>query len=59
MEYEAALHKVLEAQRIVALCTYPLARHGAAEILDVVRRHHCTLDHPDGGWQLLTPAARI
>lgn len=58
MEYEAAIHKALHGRRIVTLCTYHLGRYGAAEVFDVVRRHHCTLEHPDQGWQLITPRER-
>lgn len=54
MDYEQAIHAVLQSRRVVTLCSYRLGQCGAAEILDVARRHHCTLDHPDNGWQILT-----
>ena len=54
MEYEHAVNAAFEGRRIVALCTYRLGQLGAAEVLDVSRRHHCTLDHPDQGWQILS-----
>jgi hypothetical protein len=54
MEYEETVNNALQGRRIVTLCTYRLSQSGVSEILDVVRRHHCTLDHPDHGWQLLT-----
>jgi hypothetical protein len=54
MEYEKALDTALEGHRILTLCSYPLAG-GATEVLDVVHNHQCTLDHPDHGWQILTP----
>jgi hypothetical protein len=54
MEYEALFDKAVAGRRIVALCTYLLATSGAADFLDVVRRHHCALDRPDEGWQMLT-----
>lgn len=58
MEYEHAVNLRLQTQRIVTLCTYWLPRCGATQLLDVMRRHTCTLDRPDEGWQLLTkPAA--
>ena len=54
MEYEAIVDHAFRGRRIVTLCTYELNGRGASEILDVTRRHSCTLDRPDAGWQLLT-----
>ena len=56
MEYESLVQRAFHGRRIVTLCTYDLGRCGAAEVLDVMRRHSCTLDRPDHGWQILTPA---
>ena len=58
MEYEQLLTRALQGHRIVTLCSYPVAECGASDVLDVVRRHDCTLDHPDGGWQILTALPR-
>lgn len=55
MEYEAAVNEAFEGRRIVTLCSYPAAVCGAAERLEVSRRHNCALDRPDEGWQILTP----
>src|SRR4051812_4896414 len=46
--------KAFSGRRIVTLCTYPSEACGAANVLDVVHRHSCTLEHPDEGWQILT-----
>ena len=54
MEYEQTLNQALLGRRIVGLCSYPLGRSPASDVLEVVRRHHCTLDHPDHGWQILS-----
>ena len=54
MEYEDMLTKAFSGRRIVTLCTYPADGCGAANVLDVVHRHSCTLERPDEGWQLLT-----
>jgi MEDS: MEthanogen/methylotroph, DcmR Sensory domain len=56
MEYEQAANEALQGRRIVTLCTYRLGQVGAAGMLDVSRRHHCTLDRPDQGWQIITNA---
>jgi len=58
MEYEATLDSSLHGHRIVTLCSYPLSRSRATDVFDVVHRHHCTLDHPDHGWQILTAEPR-
>ena len=54
MEYEDTVQKAFSGRRIVTLCTYPSERCGAANVLDVVHRHSCTIEHPDQGWQILT-----
>lgn len=54
MEYEALLHGALYSRRIVTLCTYRRPDCGASEMLDVMRRHSCTLERPDEGWQMIT-----
>lgn len=54
MEYEALVDRAFLGRRIVTLCTYRLGDCGATEVLDVMQRHSCTLDHPDQGWQILT-----
>jgi len=54
MEYEDAVQRTFHGRRILTLCTYDLSRCNAAELLDVMRRHSCTLDRPDEGWQILT-----
>ena len=57
MEYEDRVQKAFSGRRIVTLCTYPFDGCGAANVLDVVNRHSCTLEHPDEGWQILTKIA--
>jgi hypothetical protein len=54
MEYEALINRAFQGHRIVTLCTYSLEQCGAAEVMDVVRRHNGALDRPDEGWQILT-----
>jgi hypothetical protein len=54
MEYEATIDRAFADRRIVTLCSYRLGQCKASGVLDVVRRHGCTLDRPDEGWQLLT-----
>jgi len=54
MEYEELVNRAFQGRRIVTLCTYHLDSCGAAEVLDVMRRHNGALDRPDEGWQILT-----
>src|SRR6185295_931795 len=54
MEYEDMVTKAFSGRRIVTLCTYPSDGCGASNVLDVVNRHSCTLEHPDEGWQILS-----
>ena len=54
MEYEQAVNAAFQGRRIVTLCTYPSRNCGASEVLDVVQRHSCTLEHPDEGWHIVT-----
>ena len=58
MEYEETLDEALHGHRIVTLCSYRLGQCGASDVLEVAHRHHCTLDRPDRGWQILTPPPR-
>lgn len=54
MEYEEYAEEAFASQRIIALCSYLLDRRAGADVLDVVRRHSCTLERPDAdGWQVL------
>lgn len=53
MEYEHAVNAAFEGRHIVALCTYRLGQLQGSGVLDVSRRHHCTLHRPDQGWQIL------
>ena len=56
MEYEALVNEAFRGRRILTLCTYPADTCGAAEMLDVMQRHNCTLDRPDEGWRIVTQA---
>src|SRR6202166_2619771 len=51
-EYEDALNEAIANQRLAALCTYPLAAYGAAEILDVVRTHQFAVTNRRGNWDV-------
>jgi signal transduction histidine kinase/PAS domain-containing protein len=55
-EYEESLNQAVANQRLAALCTYPLAACGAAEILDVVRTHQFAVTRRRGSWDVIETA---
>jgi signal transduction histidine kinase len=55
-EYEDSVNQAIANQRLAALCTYPLAACGAAEILDVVRTHQFTVAKRRGTWEVIETA---
>src|SRR5437660_8532563 len=55
-EYEESLNQAIAGQRLAALCTYPLAACGAAEILDVVRTHQFAVTKRRGAWDVIETA---
>jgi two-component system, sensor histidine kinase PdtaS len=54
MDYEQRADEAFASRRIVTLCSYRANPRAATDVLDVVRRHSCTLERPDEGWQILT-----
>ena len=50
MAYEGAVQRVLADHRIIALCSYPAARCGPAETVEVVRHHDLALVKRGGTW---------
>ena len=38
---------------MIALCTYPLAASGAAEVLDMARIHQCAVARRNGDWEVV------
>jgi len=56
-DYEDGLNEVIGNRRLAVLCTYPLERCGAPQILDVVRTHQFVLARRHGRWDVLETAA--
>jgi DNA-binding CsgD family transcriptional regulator len=54
LEYEASLNGAMRDRRISVLCAYALATSGAADILEVARRHHGALVRRNGAWEAIT-----
>jgi PAS domain S-box-containing protein len=55
-EYEESINHAVANQRLVVLCTYPLAACGSAEILDVVRTHQFAVTKRRGSWDVIETA---
>jgi PAS domain S-box-containing protein len=51
--YEHELDKVIAQQRMLVLCTYPLAASGAADIFDVARHHQMVVARRRGQWEMV------
>ncbi len=52
-DYEHEVNSSISRWRMTALCTYPLARSTAAEILDVTRTHQFAIARRNGGWEVV------
>jgi DNA-binding CsgD family transcriptional regulator len=51
--FEGALHEAVVSQSIIALCTFPLATSGAAEILAAARTHDFIVAVRNGLWEIV------
>jgi signal transduction histidine kinase len=52
-DYEKQLNDSITDQRMTLLCTYPMAKSGAAEILDVVKAHQFAIARRRGEWEVI------
>src|SRR6266478_5363060 len=52
-DYEHEVNNSISRWRMTALCTYPLARSTAAEILDVTRTHQFAIARRNGGGEVV------
>ncbi len=57
-QYEAAIDAVIGQCRMLAMCTYSLARCGAIEIVDVISNHAFALIKRSGKWEIIESAGR-
>jgi PAS domain S-box-containing protein len=51
--YEKQLNRFLTDRPMTVLCTYPLAKSGAVEVLDVVQAHRFAIARRQGEWQVI------
>lgn len=52
-DYEQVVNDVIGRYRMIALCTYSLARCNAPEVVDVVQAHQFALFKRDGEWVMI------
>jgi C4-dicarboxylate-specific signal transduction histidine kinase len=52
-EYEMELNEVISGQKMIVLCSYPLAGRTAAEIMDVSRTHQFAIVRRDQVWEVI------
>jgi PAS domain S-box-containing protein len=53
MEYERALHDLLQDQKMIVLCTYPLLHSDGRRVLDVAHAHEWAISCRQGHWEIL------
>src|SRR5258706_7033280 len=51
--YEKQLNDSITDQPMTVLCTYPLSKSGATEVLDVVQAHQFAIARRQGEWQVI------
>jgi PAS domain-containing protein len=52
-DYEEEVNRVIGKYRMIAICTYSLAKCGASEVIDVVSNHQFTLVRREGKWVII------
>ncbi|MDQ1729190.1 MAG: hypothetical protein QOD33_1315 [Pyrinomonadaceae bacterium] len=50
--YEKQINEWITDQTMTVMCTYPLAKSGAAEVLDVVQSHQFAIARRNGDWEV-------
>ena len=57
--YEARVHEAFHGRRIIALCSYSLARCGTEQLVDVMRNHGLAIVRHGGEWRALHSATAV
>ncbi|HID92944.1 MAG TPA: PAS domain S-box protein, partial [bacterium (Candidatus Stahlbacteria)] len=53
VDYEKEVNNAIDKYRMLAICTYPLDKCGASEVIDVVSHHQFALIKRQGNWELI------
>ena len=57
-DYEEKVNSVIGKHRMMAICTYSLARCGALEVVDVISNHQFALIRREGEWEIIESSER-
>jgi PAS domain S-box-containing protein/putative nucleotidyltransferase with HDIG domain len=57
-DYEKEVNSVISKYKIIAICTYPLEKCGAYEIIDVVSNHQFALIRREDKWEIIESSER-
>jgi PAS domain S-box-containing protein len=57
-DYEEKVNSVIGKHRMMAICTYSLARCGALEVVDVISNHQFALIRREGSWEIIESSER-
>ncbi len=52
-EYEEEVNNAISKYKLIAICTYPLDKCGAHEIIDVVKDHQFAIIKREGVWTVI------
>jgi PAS domain S-box-containing protein len=58
IEFKEQTDKAMDTYKMINLCTYPLDKHNAAEIIDVVVNHQYALIKREGKWKRVESSKR-
>ena len=53
VDYEKEVNNAIDKYRMLAICTYPLDKCGASEVIDVMSHHQFALIKRQGNWELI------
>lgn len=57
-DYEKEVNSVISKHKMIAICTYPLEKCGAYEIIDVVSNHQFALIRCEDKWEIIESSER-
>lgn len=52
IEYESGLNQYIKDKKIIVMCTYPLVKCLASDVLDVARAHNSAIAKRKGNWEI-------
>jgi PAS domain S-box-containing protein/putative nucleotidyltransferase with HDIG domain len=58
VQYEASVDSIISKHKMVAICSYPINKLTASDMIDVVNNHRCCLIRGNGDWQVIESTGR-